>query len=292
MTLKDRKDFPPIAGVIGWPIGHSRSPLMHNHWLAEAGIEGRYVALGIPPEDLEGELKVLIKKGFRGLNVTIPHKSAVRAAMDRLDEAARIIGAVNTIIIEPDGSLEGRNTDAAGFIENLAQARTEWRARSALVLGAGGAARAVVYGLARAGVEEIVIANRTRARAEAIAADLAGLGARVLVAEWETIRERMKGASLLVNTTSLGMTGAPPLTLDLTPLPADALVTDIVYAPLETELLAAARARGLETVDGLGMLIHQARFAFEAWFGTRPAASAELRDALVEDLKRTEKTKG
>lgn len=281
---------PVVAGVIGYPIKHSRSPLMHNRWLDDHGIEGTYVPIEIAPEDLEARLAALAADGLKGINVTIPHKEAIFALTQKdgneRDEAARKIGAVNTVIFRNSGGFLGINTDARGFIANLETARSDWKSGPALVLGAGGAARAVVYGLMRAGVKEIRIANRTRERAEVIVRDLATPGHRLEVVDWGNISTQMDDLTLLVNATSLGLEGSHPLDLDLAPLKTGALVTDIVYAPLETPLLRDARARGFETIDGLGMLIHQARFAFEAWFGILPEADAGLRAALEDDLKK------
>jgi shikimate dehydrogenase len=278
-----------VAGVIGYPIKHSRSPLMHNRWLAEHKIIGTYAAIEIAPENLEARLTALASEGLRGINVTIPHKEAIFALAQNpgsgCDDAAIKIGAVNTVIFQKTGGFIGINTDAKGFIANLAAARSPWKSGPALVLGAGGAARAVVYGLIEAGVRHIRIANRTASRAQTLVRDLAAPGHSLVQVGWDTISTQMKDAALLVNTTSLGLEGGAPLDLDLAPLASGALVTDIVYAPLQTPLLKDAGARGLETIDGLGMLIHQARFAFEAWFGILPEASAGLRAALEEDLK-------
>lgn len=283
--MDKRSRAPIVAGVIGYPIKHSRSPLMHNRWLADHGIEGTYVPIEIAPEDLETRLVVLAADGLKGMNVTIPHKEAIFALAADLDEAARNIGAVNTVIFRNSGVFLGINTDAKGFVANLEAARTDWKTGPALVLGAGGAARAVVYGLVQAGVRDIRIANRTRGRAETLARDLAAPGHRLQVIDWDTISTQMGDLSLLVNATSLGLEGGHPLELDLAPLRPGALVTDIVYAPLETPLLQGAKSQGFETIDGLGMLIHQARFAFEAWFGILPEADAALRAALEDDLK-------
>lgn len=281
---------PVVAGVIGYPIKHSRSPLMHTRWLADHGIEGTYVPIEIAPEELEARLAGLAADGLRGINVTIPHKEAIFALAqsggNESDDAAQKIGAVNTVVFRNSGGFLGTNTDAKGFIANLETARGDWKSGPALVLGAGGAARAVVYGLMQAGVSEIRIANRTRGRAETLASDLAAPGHQLQVIDWEAISTQMGDLTLLVNATSLGLEGGHPLELDLAPLKTGALVTDIVYAPLETQLLHDARVRGFETIDGLGMLIHQARFAFEAWFGILPRADAALRAALEDDLKK------
>lgn len=275
-----------IAGVIGTPIKHSRSPLMHNRWLSAHGIEGIYAPIEIAPGDLETRLAALAAEGLRGVNVTIPHKEVVFALVDERDQAARKIGAVNTVIFRKNGRTLGINTDARGFATSLQSATAPWAGGPAMVLGAGGAARGVVYGLIEAGVPEIRIVNRTLERAEVIAKDLSGLGASLIPLPWDKLSEQMNDLSLLVNATSLGLAGGQPLELDLAPLKPGALVTDIVYAPLETDLLRAAKMAGHETVDGLGMLIHQARFAFEAWFGILPEADSGLRAVLEADLEK------
>ena len=273
-----------LAGVIGWPVSHSRSPLLHGYWLSSLDIDGAYVPLAVRPEDLETAVRALPGLGFRGANVTVPHKEAVMALMDSVDLTARRIGAVNTIVVLPDGTLEGRNTDAFGFIENLRDRAPGWRPGTgpAVVIGAGGAARAVVVGLLDTGVTEITIVNRTRARAEAIVTDIGD--SRLVVTDWAARSHALEGAGLLVNTTTLGMAGHGPLDLYLGVLPEQATVADIVYTPLETPLLAAARARGLAVVDGLGMLIHQGRPGFAAWFGVEPEADDALRQALLDDI--------
>lgn len=269
-----------VAGVIGWPVAHSLSPLMHGYWLAQHGIDGAYVPLRVRPEQLEVALRALPALGFRGANVTVPHKEAALKIMGRADATAKRIGAVNTLIVAGDGMLEGRNTDGYGFIENLRAGVPGFDAARgpAVVLGAGGAARAVVAALIDAGAPEIRVANRTAARAGILVRDL---GAPCVAIAWESREAALAGAALLVNTTSLGMTGQPPLSLDLGMLPGDAVVNDIVYAPLATSLLAAARARGNPTADGLGMLLYQAVPGFEAWFGVRPAVTEELRFAVL-----------
>jgi shikimate dehydrogenase len=265
-----------VAGVIGWPVGHSRSPRLHGFWLDRHGIDGAYVPLAVPPGRIGEAVRALPALGFRGANVTVPHKEAVMEALDEVDPSARRIGAVNTIVVREDGSLEGRNTDGFGFLENLREGRPGWDAAAgpAVVLGAGGAARAILVALAEAGAPEIRLLNRTAERAERLAAEIGG---PIRVLPWERRAGALDGAALLVNTTTQGMAGQPPLEIDLAPLPRGAVVTDIVYAPLETPLLAAARARGNAVVDGLGMLLHQARPGFEAWFGHRPEVTPELR---------------
>lgn len=274
-----------LAGVIGWPVAHSRSPLLHGHWIAEHGLRGAYVPLAVAPGRLEAALRGLPALGFAGCNVTIPHKVDTLRLVDRVEPLARRIGAVNLVVVAADGTLEGRNTDAFGFVQSLRESQPGWRADAgpAVVLGAGGAARAIVAGLMDAGAREIRLLNRTAARAEELAADLQGTGGgcRLQVLPWEARHDALTGAALLVNTTSQGMHGQEPLELRLDALPAGAVVCDAVYVPLETPLLAAARARGHPVVDGLGMLLHQARPAFEAWFGVQPQVTPALR-AKVE----------
>lgn len=268
-----------LAGVIGWPVAHSLSPRLQGYWLDRYEIDGAYLPLPLAPEALARALPVLAELGFRGFNVTLPHKEAVPALCDEVSSEARRIGAVNTVVIR-DGRLEGSNSDAFGFAENLCQGAPAWRpeAGPAVVLGAGGAARAVIVALQDLGVPEIRLTNRTAARAAALAEDLAPPQGRAPdVVPWERRDAALEGAGLLVNTTALGMSGQPPLEIALDALPASALVTDIVYAPLETPLLAAARARGNAVVDGLGMLLHQARPGFEAWFGRAPEVTEALR---------------
>ncbi len=271
------------AGIMGWPVGHSRSPALHGYWLARHGIAGAYVPLPVRPERIAPALRGLSALGFAGCNVTVPHKQAVLALVDRVEPLARQIGAVNLVVVHEDGSLEGRNTDADGFLQSLRQDCPQWRADAgpAVVLGAGGAARAVMAALAGEGVAELRLLNRTRDHAEALAARFGG---RAQVMDWAAPAAALAGAALLVNTTSLGMSGQPPLRLNLAPLPRAAVVADLVYAPLETPLLAAARARGHAVVDGLGMLLHQAVPSFAAWFGVRPEVTAELRAMIATTL--------
>jgi shikimate dehydrogenase len=277
--MTDRKEF-RAAGVIGWPVAHSRSPLLHGHWLGQHGIAGTYLPLAVQPGRVEAALRGLSALGFAGCNVTVPHKEAALALVDTADDLARRVGAVNLVVVQPDGALHGANTDGYGFIANLHDRAPGWRAEAgpAVVLGAGGSARAVLAALIDAGVPEIRLANRTRDRADALAM---ALGRRIGVVEWEARAAALEGAALLVNTTTQGMHGQPPLDLDLSSLPAEAVVTDLVYVPLETPLLAAARARGNVAVDGLGMLLHQAVPSFAAWFGVTPEVTPELR-ALIE----------
>lgn len=269
-----------LAGVIGWPVAHSRSPQLHGYWLRHHGINGAYVPLPVRPGELTDALRALPKLGFVGANLTVPHKQAALPVLDIVDELARRIGAVNTIVVDADRGLIGTNTDAFGFIENLRDGAPRWRAQDgpALVIGAGGAARAVCVALLDAGVGDVRIVNRTQARAQAVAETLGGT---IRAPPWRERQEAADGAALLVNATTLGMDGQPPLEFDLASLPAAAVVSDIVYTPLETPLLAAAQARGHVVVDGLGMLLHQARPGFEAWFGIAPTVTAELRRAVL-----------
>lgn len=271
-----------VAGVCGWPIKHSRSPRIHNYWLKQYGIDGVYVPLAIPPDRAKDAIRMLPALGLRGLNVTVPNKEEAYKAMDEVDRWAQRMKAVNTIAVR-DGILYGANTDAFGFLESLREARPGWRADAgpAVILGAGGAARAIVAGLQDAGAPEIRIANRTPERAAAIRDEF---GKPVRPALWDRRADILEDAALVVNTTSLGMEGQPPLDLDLAKLPADAVVYDIVYVPLETPLLAAARARGNPAVDGLGMLLHQARPGFREWFGPDPAVDQALRDHVLAAL--------
>ena len=275
-----------LAGIMGWPVTHSRSPALHNFWIDEHGVDGAYLPLAVRPEHLEQALRALPALGFRGCNLTLPHKQAALAIVDKLEPLARRIGAVNTVIVMPDGSLEGRNTDAFGFRENLRERVPDWKpsAGPAVVLGAGGGARGVIAALIEARVEEIRIVNRTLARAERVASDLAAPATRITALPWNDMDSALRDAGLLVNTTSLGMNGEPELAFDLSPLPPAAVVADIVYVPLETPLLAAARERGHRTVDGLGMLLHQGRPGFEAWFGSPVQVTRELRAAILTTL--------
>ncbi len=270
-----------LAGVMGWPVGHSKSPRLHGWWLERYGIDGAYLPLPVEPGNLESALRALPRLGFSGCNLTIPHKEAALEVCDRLDPLAERIGAVNTVIVEPDGSLMGSNSDAFGFIENLKQGAPGWRASAgpACILGAGGAARALIVGLLDAGAPSIRLVNRSFHRAESLAEIFEP---RVEALPWEQREDALEGCGLLVNATSLGMTGQPPLEIGLDALPGEAVVNDIVYSPLETPLLAAAKARGNRAVDGLGMLLHQARPGFAAWFGREPEVTGELRDFVLE----------
>ncbi|MBV8850071.1 MAG: shikimate dehydrogenase [Methylobacteriaceae bacterium] len=272
-----------LAGVMGWPVMHSRSPKLHNYWLQHYGLAGSYVPLEIKQDQLEQALRALPVLNFAGCNLTIPHKETALRLVDSVDPVARRIGAVNTIVVGPNGQLEGRNTDAYGFISSVSSAQPEWHAgdRPIVVLGAGGGCRAVLTALIEAGAQEIWLANRNRARADALAQEF---GPPIAVCDWSKRHEALDEAGLLVNTTSLGMLGQPPLDIVLRTLPVTAIVCDIVYVPLETPLLAAARRRGNPTVDGLGMLLHQARPAFEAWFGVLPDVTPALRTMMEATL--------
>jgi shikimate dehydrogenase len=274
-----------VAGIMGWPVSHSRSPALHGFWLAEKRIDGAYIPLPVRPEHLERALRALPLLGFRGCNLTIPHKERAFSCVDRVEPVARRIGAVNTIVVAADGSLDALNSDVYGFRENLRDGAPEWNptAGPAVVLGAGGAARAVVAALTDLGVAEIRVVNRTLGRAEVLAEALATLATRITVHPWSKIAAVQRDAGILVNTTSLGMDGAPALAIDLV-LPPAAAVVDIVYVPLETALLATARRRGHPVVDGLGMLLHQGRPGFEAWFGVAVEVSPALRRAVVATL--------
>lgn len=269
-----------LAGVIGWPVGHSRSPRLHGYWLRHLGIDGAYVPLAVKPEDFETVLRALPRMGFAGANVTVPHKEQALALADHVDPLARRIGAVNTLVVRPDGSIEGRNTDAFGFIQNLRHGAPHWdpAAGPAVVLGAGGAARAVCAALVDAGVPEIRLVNRSAARARQVAADMGG---KFTVLGWDQAASALDCANALINTTTLGMTGQPALEIDLSALPVHAVVNDIVYAPLMTDLLVEAAARGNKVVDGLGMLLWQAVPGFEAWFGVKPEVTPALRDFVL-----------
>jgi len=274
---------PRAACLIGWPAAHSRSPLIHHYWLRTLGIEGGYVIEAVPPDEFKDFLFRLSHRGFVGANVTIPHKERA-LALSKPDERARAVGAANTLWYQ-DGELCSTNTDVEGFINNLDSSAPGWdRAEDALVLGAGGAARAVVFGLLERGVKRVHLANRTLERARALSGQF---GARVLPVAWDAIGGLLPRAGLLVNTTSLGMHGQPALELDVGLLPSHAVVADLVYVPLQTPLLAATRARGLKTADGLGMLLHQAVRGFELWFGQRPEVTSELRSLVEADLTNT-----
>ena len=269
-----------MAGVIGWPVMHSRSPKLHNYWLDHYGLAGTYVPLAIKPEGLEAALRALAPLGFSGCNITVPHKERALALVDEIDPVARRVGSISCVAVRSDGSLAGSSNDGYGFIHHLLHERSGWRADTgpAVVIGAGGGARAVVHSLAERGAREIRVTNRAFARAQALEQHF---GAPVKATEWNDRHVALEDAVMLVNTTSAGMLRQPPLDLALDRLPVTALVYDIVYVPLETPLLADARRRGNPTIDGLGMLLHQARPAWKVWFGIEPEVTPELR-ALVE----------
>ncbi|MCE5974178.1 shikimate dehydrogenase [Sinirhodobacter sp. WL0062] len=270
----------PLAGVIGSPIAHSRSPALHGYWLKHYGIKGHYIPMDVAAEDLETVLRTLPKAGFVGCNVTIPHKEAALAIADVVSDRAALIGAANTLIFRPDGKIHADNTDGYGFIANLRDGAPGWQpgAGPAAVIGAGGAARAIVASLLEVGCPEVRIANRTRARAENLRTEF---GARVVVYDWVQAGNMLEGAATVVNTSSLGMDGKADFRVPLDALSPTAVVTDIVYTPLRTRLLQEAEAIGCVTVDGLGMLLHQAVPGFERWFGRRPEVTQDLRDAVL-----------
>ncbi len=274
------------AGVTGWPVAHSRSPLVHGHWLKKHGIDGSYEKIAVAPEDAVAFYGNFAASGLKGCNVTIPHKETAAAACDVLDEAAEKMGAANTLWLDEDGRLCGANTDGIGFLGNLDQMAPAWDDRHdcAIVLGAGGAARAIVWALCSRKFTSVHIFNRTFEKASEIADQF---GSSVYAHSWDKLGTFLGKADLLVNTTSLGMTGKAPLDLDLADLPKEALVTDIVYVPLTTDLLKQAAERGNRTVDGMGMLLHQAVPGFEKWFGVRPEVDEELRRLVLDDLEQT-----
>ncbi len=270
----------PLAGVIGHPIVHSRSPRLHRHWLQTYGLDGHYIPMDVAPENLEQVLRSLPKAGFVGVNITVPHKEAVMQIADQITDRATLIGAANTLIFLPDGKIHADNTDGYGFMENLRAGAPDWDPTSgpAVVLGAGGASRAVVSALCEVGVPEIILTNRTRLRADKLREDF---GQRIRVVEWVQAGNVIEEAKLVVNTTSLGMMGQRELRVPLDGLQKDAVVTDLVYAPLKTNLLLEAEEAGCVTVDGLGMLLHQAVPGFERWFGERPAVDSATRAAAL-----------
>ena len=272
-----------LAGVMGTPIMHSRSPRLHNYWLELHGIEGHYAPIAVRQEGLEKALRALHPLGYSGVNLTLPLKEEALKIVDKVHPVARQIGAINCVVVEEDGSLTGYNYDAYGFTASLKEAEPHWRADSGplIVLGAGGAARAVLAGLIEEGARDIRLLNRTKARATALALEF---GDAIRVHEWEERSQVLAGASMFVNTTSMGMTGQPPLEIDLRDLPRAALVADIVYAPLDTDLLQRAAKLGNRTVDGLGMLLHQARPAFRHFFGVTPEVTGDVRRLIEATL--------
>jgi len=277
----------PFAAIVGWPVEHSRSPALHGFWLRKYGIEGHYGRLPVEPkpEALSALVDFLRKTpNARGCNLTLPHKIEIMPLLDRIHPDAERIGAVNTVVKQPDGSLEGRNSDGFGFVSALRQGAPHWQAKDgpAVVLGAGGAARAVVVSLVDAGVPELRLINRTQQAAINLGVAFTPTdGRQIMIERWDERSDTLDGATLLVNTTSLGMKGQPPLELDLARLPVGAIVDDIVSVPLETPLLAMARARGNTCIDGLGMLLHQGRMGFEAWFGKKVEVTEEQRKAVL-----------
>ncbi len=270
----------PLAGVIGHPIAHSLSPALHGFWLKRYGINGHYIPMDVAQADLKQALALLPKLGFVGLNVTIPHKETVLGLADVVSDRAALIGAANTLIFRKDGKIHADNTDGAGFIANLRQNATNWnpQAGPAAIFGAGGAARAVIAALVELGVPELRIANRTRARAEALRADF---GTRLQVYDWLQAAHMLEGAALVINATSLGMAGKPDFPVSLAALERGALVTDLVYTPLMTQFLIDAQEHGAQIVDGLGMLLHQAAPGFERWFNQRPEVDDASRAAVL-----------
>ena len=272
-----------MAGVMGWPVMHSRSPLLHNYWFKQHGLAGTYVPLAIRPEGLSAALRALQPLGFAGVNLTIPHKQHAMTLVDEVNPVAIRIGAISCVVVRPDGSLIGSNNDCYGFIHNLKQTQPGWRADAGpiTVLGAGGGARAVCYGLLQEGAKEIRLVNRTFARANGIAAEF---GSAIEVLRWEDRHDALAGVVMVVNSTSQGMSGQPALDIQLDKLPKKALAADIIYVPLETPFLAAARKRGNPTLNGLGMLLHQGRPAWKAWFGIEPEVTAELRGLMEKSI--------
>ncbi len=270
----------PLAGVIGHPIAHSRSPALHGYWLKTYGLPGHYVPMDVAPADLETVLRSLPKAGFVGANVTVPHKEAALRLADHVSDRASVIGAANTLVFRADGSIHADNTDGYGFMQNLRAGAPDWVPQDgpAVVFGAGGAARAVLQALAEAGVPEILLTNRTRSRADHLKEEF---GQRITVVDWVQAGNVIENAELVVNTTSLGMQGQPELRVPLDGLQPGTVVTDLVYAPLKTHLLDQAEAAGCTVVDGLGMLLHQAVPGFERWFGLRPEVTEETRAAVL-----------
>jgi shikimate dehydrogenase len=269
-----------IAGVMGWPIKHSRSPRLHGYWIEKYRVDGVYVPLSVNPDELAVALRALRTLGFAGVNLTVPHKELALPVLDHVDPLARRIGAANTIVVRADGTLAGSNSDAFGFIENIRSSALGWSPDApAVVIGAGGAARAVIVALIDEGVRTVRVVNRTKERAARLADEFG-----IVPVEWGSWRAALDGAGLLVNTTTQGMAGEPALDVELASLPTQAVVNDIVYVPLETPLLAAARRRGNRIVDGLGMLLHQARPGFKAWFGVDPEVTPELRAHVAKGL--------
>jgi shikimate dehydrogenase len=272
-----------MAGVMGWPVAHSRSPAIHNHWIHHYGLRGAYGLFPVEPTNLGAAIRGLSALGLAGCNITIPHKVDAMQFVDWVEPLAQRMGAINTIVVQTDGALHGFNNDGFGYIQSLREAQPDWRAANGpiAILGAGGAARAIVVSLIDAGATEIRILNRTRSKAQALAQEFPDT---VCAFDWRERHDALAGAALLVNTTNQGMYGQPALDIDLTQLPTAALVSDAIYIPLETSLLETARLRGNTTVNGLGMLLHQARPAFNAWFGVMPEVTPELCSAIITTL--------
>jgi len=269
-----------MAGVMGWPVAHSRSPIIHNHWIRQYGLQGAYGLFPVQPDRIEDAIRGLRALGLAGCNITIPHKVNAMKLMDVVDPLALRMGAINTIVVTPEGALHGYNNDGFGYIQSLRDAKPDWQANAGpiTVLGAGGAARAVVLSLLDQGATEIRLINRTRGKAQALADEF---GAAIQVFDWSERNEALSDIALLVNTTNQGMHGQPELDIQLDRLPQSTLVSDAIYIPLETPLLRAARLRGNETVNGLGMLLNQARPAFKAWFGVMPEITPALHQAIM-----------
>ena len=272
-----------MAGVMGWPVAHSRSPLIHNHWIKKYQLSGAYGRFPVEPKNLEAAIRGLSALGLAGCNITIPHKVEAMQYMDWVDPNAQKIGAINTVVVQTNGTRHGYNNDGFGYLQSLKEAHAQWRADTGpvVVLGAGGAARAILVALLQEGATEIRLLNRTLDKAQALAQEF---GTSIQALPWSQRHEALAQAALLINTTNQGMHGTPALDLALDELPTTALVSDIIYTPLVTPLLEQARQRGNTTVNGLGMLIHQARPAFEAWFGIKPAATSEISDLLIASL--------
>ena len=275
-----------LAGVMGWPVMHSRSPMLHNYWLQQYALAGTYLPLAVAPAGLAAALRALHPLGFAGCNLTLPHKQQAMTMVDEVDAVAKRIGAISCVTVRPDGSLAGTNNDCFGFIHNLKQEQPGWRADAGpvVVLGAGGGARAVCYALMQEGAKEIRLVNRSLARAQSLADEFGVPGVSLKALPWEQRHDALEGAATAVNTTSQGMAGQPALDIRLDALPKTALAADIIYVPLETPFLATARQRGNPTVNGLGMLLHQARPAWKLWFGLEPAVTAELREMIERSL--------
>jgi shikimate dehydrogenase len=282
MSLSDKFH---MAGVVGWPVMHSRSPLMHNYWMEQQGLQGTYVPLAIKPGELELALRAMHPLGFSGCNVTIPHKLDAMEIVDEVDDVAQKIGAISCIVVRKDGSLFGTNNDWLGFLGNIKQHQPNWQANAGpvAVIGAGGGSRAVCYGLMQEGATEIRLINRTEERARIIADEFDG---PISVLPWQERHDALEGVAMVVNSTNQGMVGETALDLNLDKLSNTALAADIIYTPLETPFLAAARERGNPTVNGLGMLIHQGPPAWKRWFGLEPTVTAELREKMEQSIAR------